>query len=197
MSAGAALCVWILLGPMLRVRMAHLFAIFTFFLNYIPNAGPLLATFLPLPVVVLDPSLLPISKVLAIVGPIFIHAVIGNIIEPAMFGASLELHPVMVLLSLAFWYLVWGSAGAILSVPITAVMRIVLLHTDGFYAQSCLSILEGRLYDVGRLKKAPARSMPASPRGGAHFFSGSLSIGTSRKTGRFKVGKARHLGRER
>ena len=158
-SVLAAASVYFLLGPMLRVRMAHLFGIFTFFLNFIPNAGPLLATFLPLPIVILDPSLLPISKILAIAGPVFIHAVIGNVIEPAVFGASLELHPIMVLLSLAFWYLVWGSAGAILSVPITAVVRIVLLHTDGVYAQSCLALLEGRLYDIGRSSRSKNTSI--------------------------------------
>ena len=73
------------------------------------------------------------------------YAVVGNVVEPALFGSSLELHPVVVLLSLAFWFLVWGSAGAILSVPITAVVRIVLLHLDGPYARACLALLEGRL----------------------------------------------------
>jgi len=140
--------VWLLLGPILRVRMAHLFALFTFILNFIPNAGPLLATCLPLPVVILDPSLMPVSKVLAFVGPVFIHGVVGNFIEPQIFGEALELHPVTVLLALAFWYLVWGSAGAILSVPITASLRIVLLHQKSRYSRACLAVLDGRLYEA-------------------------------------------------
>ena len=147
-SAVVGGCVWLLLGPILRVRMSHLFALFTFILNFIPNAGPLVATLLPLPVVILDPSLMPVSKVLSIVGPVFIHAVVGNVVEPQVFGASLELHPVTVLLALAFWYLVWGSAGAILSVPITASLRIVLLHQSGRYSRSCLALLDGRLFEA-------------------------------------------------
>jgi predicted PurR-regulated permease PerM len=148
-SVSVGVAVWLLLGPILRVRMAHLFALFTFILNFIPNAGPLVATFLPLPVVILDPSLMPVSKVFAIAGPVFIHGVVGNFIEPHIFGASLELHPVTVLLALAFWYLVWGSAGAILSVPITASIRIVLLQNQsGRYSRACLLVLDGRLFEA-------------------------------------------------
>ena len=100
----------------------------------------------------LDPSLTPISKILAIVGPIFIHGVVGNVVEPQVFGASLELHPVMVLLALAFWYLLWGSAGAILSVPMTASLRIVLSHhadkSGSTYSKACLALMDGRLFDL-------------------------------------------------
>ena len=81
---------------------------------------------------------------------VIVTAVSGNIIEPAIFGQHLELHPVTVLLALAFWYLVWGSAGAILSVPITAIIRIVMLHLQerSPYARASVALLEGRLSEV-------------------------------------------------
>ena len=41
-------------------------------------------------------------------------------------GRGLELHPVTVLLALAFWGLLWGIVGMVLAVPIVAMLRIVL-----------------------------------------------------------------------
>ena len=40
----------------------------------------------------------------------------------------MELGPVAVLFSLAFWGALWGVSGAILSVPLTAACRIFVLH---------------------------------------------------------------------
>ncbi len=45
-------------------------------------------------------------------------------------GRGLELHPVTVLLSLAFWGLLWGVMGMVLAVPIVAVLKIVLSRLD-------------------------------------------------------------------
>jgi AI-2 transport protein TqsA len=41
-------------------------------------------------------------------------------------GRGLELHPVVVLLALAFWGLLWGVMGMVLAVPMVATLRIVL-----------------------------------------------------------------------
>ena len=60
-----------------------------------------------------------------------------------VFGRSLELHPVIVLLSLAFWFTLWGVVGAILSIPVTAVLRIVLSHINHPYARVIIGLLEG------------------------------------------------------
>jgi AI-2 transport protein TqsA len=43
-----------------------------------------------------------------------------------MMGKGLELHPVTVLLALAFWGLLWGIVGMVLAMPIVASLRIVL-----------------------------------------------------------------------
>ena len=53
---------------------------------------------------------------------------IGNIVAPKLMGSGLELHPVTVLLALAFWGLLWGIVGMVLAVPIVAMLRIVLSH---------------------------------------------------------------------
>lgn len=40
-SAGVGLLVYLILGPALGIRMAHLFGVLTFFLNFVPNVGAL------------------------------------------------------------------------------------------------------------------------------------------------------------
>ncbi len=60
-----------------------------------------------------------------------IGVVIGNVIYPRMQGRSLNLDPVMVLLSLAFWSAIWGVTGAFLSTPLTVMTMVVLAQFDG------------------------------------------------------------------
>lgn len=144
-SLAVGVAVYIVLGPMLEIKMAHVFAVITFFANFIPNFGAMLATAVPIPMVILDENQTTVSRILAIALPVLIHSIVGNVIEPKVFGDTMELHPVVVLISLSFWYMVWGIPGAILSVPITAVMRIILLHIKHPYAQVILLLLEGKM----------------------------------------------------
>jgi AI-2 transport protein TqsA len=105
--------------------MAWLFAFLVFLFTFIPNVGPIVATLLPLPVAVTqfhDPWM--ILATLAIPGAI--HMTIGNLVTPRMLGRGMELHPVTVLLALAFWGLIWGIVGMVLAMPIMATLRIVL-----------------------------------------------------------------------
>ncbi|MGW8257186.1 MAG: AI-2E family transporter, partial [Thermoguttaceae bacterium] len=68
------------------------------------------------------------GTVVAIPGAL--QMLIGNVIEPKLLGRGLELHPVTVLLVLAFWGLLWGYMGMVLAVPITAILRIVLMRFE-------------------------------------------------------------------
>eukprot|EP01043_Picozoa_sp_COSAG02_P024553 COSAG02_NODE_1345_length_13143_cov_61.223091_8_plen_123_part_00 len=52
-----------------------------------------------------------------------------------VFGRRLNLHPVVVLFALVFWYMMWGIPGAFLSVPIVSVLKILCLNMDNLTAQ--------------------------------------------------------------
>lgn len=123
-SAAVGLSVGVILWA-LGMRMAWLFGVLAFLLNFIPNIGPIIASLLPLPIALTqfdDPW-----RIVAIVAlPGAIHLTIGNFVEPKLMGRGLELHPVTVLLALAFWGLLWGVMGMVLAVPIVATLRIVL-----------------------------------------------------------------------
>jgi predicted PurR-regulated permease PerM len=110
--------------------------------NFVPYVGAIIATILPLPVVLLDPAQSGLDVLLAMVLPVALHTIVGNVVEPKVFGVQMELHPVVIMLSLSFWYAVWGVPGAILSVPITAVMRIILSNLSHPYAivSACLCV---------------------------------------------------------
>lgn len=55
-----------------------------------------------------------------------INFIVGNILYPRMQGKSLNLDPVAVLLSLAFWGALWGLPGMFLSTPLTVMTMVVL-----------------------------------------------------------------------
>ncbi len=135
----------VLVGIVLRVlglHMAWLFAFLVFLLTYIPNIGAILATFLPLPIAVAqfhNPWMILATLVI----PGAIHMTIGNLIAPKMFGRGMELHPVTVLLSLAFWGLLWGIIGMLLAMPISAAMRIILSRFST--TRPLADLLAGRL----------------------------------------------------
>lgn len=124
------------------VDLAFLFAILTIFLNFIPTIGSIIATLLPLPVVLLQFGFgWQFILVLTLTGST--QFVIGSILEPKMMGEAMDLHPVIVLLFLMFWGLVWGIAGMFLAVPITAVLKIILNRIPA--TKPLAEILAGRL----------------------------------------------------
>ena len=60
-----------------------------------------------------------------------VGVIIGNVIYPRMQGRSLNIDPVIVLLSLAFWRAIWGLTGAFLSTPLTVMAMVILAQFDG------------------------------------------------------------------
>jgi AI-2 transport protein TqsA len=117
----------LLVGAMLAilgVPAAVLFGLLTFLLNFIPNVGSFISIILLLPVILLAPDFSPTHKVLAIGIPSIIQFSIGNFIQPKMMGESMNLHPVVILMALIFWGMLWGIVGAFLAVPITSIIRI-------------------------------------------------------------------------
>jgi AI-2 transport protein TqsA len=113
----------------LGLQMAWLFAFLVFILTYIPNVGGIIATLLPIPIAYAQFNN-PWMVVAVAAIPAAIHVVIGSLVAPRLMAHGLELHPVTILLSLAFWGLLWGIVGMFLAVPIVAMLRIVLAEFE-------------------------------------------------------------------
>jgi len=123
------------------IPMAPIFGLLAFLLNYIPMVGSLISSVLPLPIVFLDDSLSETAMIMAFVGPIAVQLYVGNALEPAVFGASLNLTAMSILLGLTFFAAVWGMYGAVLSVPILAAVKINLHHIDHPLASAMLKMI--------------------------------------------------------
>ena len=115
--------VWIVLKAF-GVDFAALFGLLAFFLNFIPNIGSFLAMALRVGFTFFQfGDFWTPFWVFAITEGL--DAVLGNYIEPRVMGKGLGLSPLLVFFSLLFWGWLWGIPGMILSVPLTAVVRIV------------------------------------------------------------------------
>ena len=55
----------------------------------------------------------------------------GNLVGPMIMGHRLSLNPVAIFIGVAFWWEIWGIAGAFLAVPILASLKIVCDHVEG------------------------------------------------------------------
>jgi AI-2 transport protein TqsA len=115
----------------LGVDAALLFGTLAFLLNFIPSVGSIIATLLPLPLVLFEPTVSTTTLVLTLVLPATVHVIIGNVIEPKVMGDSLQLHPITILLSLVFWGMLWGVPGMLLAVPISATICVLLDSQSG------------------------------------------------------------------
>ena len=114
----------------LGVELALVFGLLAFLLNFIPTLGSVIATLLPLPVVVISPDVSPTAAVLAIALPACVQVGIGNVLEPRIMGRSLDLHPISIILALIFWGMLWGIVGMLLAVPMAAITRLLLSKTE-------------------------------------------------------------------
>jgi predicted PurR-regulated permease PerM len=95
-----------------------------FLLNFVPILGPILgvAIFLLAGLLTNDTlwqALLPAGLYLGI------HLIEGETITPMLLAKRFTLNPVLVIISLVFWFWMWGAPGAILSVPMLAITKII------------------------------------------------------------------------
>jgi predicted PurR-regulated permease PerM len=76
----------------------------------------------------------------AVLGGLLIaaQAYVANVLEPRMIGRQLNISPFVVLLSLAVWSALWGLPGALLAIPLTAMIAIIC---DAFPASRFIAVL--------------------------------------------------------
>ena len=127
----------------LGLELAIIFGSLTFILNFIPVIGSIIAVILPLPIAFLqynDPTLV----ILIILLPTIVHQIVGNFIEPKIFGDSFGLHPITIILSLIFWGLIWGFIGVLLAAPLTAIIKITFERFKT--TKQIARLLEGKIH---------------------------------------------------
>jgi len=123
------------------VKLAVMFGLLSFVLNYIPNVGSMIAMFLPMPLVIVDKGLSTGEKIAAFVGPGAVQGYVGNALEPMVFGKSLNMTPLSILMALVLWSSLWGLMGAILSVPMLGIQKICFSHANHPMAKYFITLI--------------------------------------------------------
>ena len=103
--------------------------LFTFLFNFIPTIGSAFALILPVLFTILQFDSLGIT-IGVILFMITVQTVSFNLIEPIAIGKRLNLNPLVILLSVLIWGWIWGILGMLMSVPLTAVINIILANSD-------------------------------------------------------------------
>ena len=93
--------------------------------NYIPYVGSIVG--------VAFPVILSLAQFDTLAQTVFLglwlsaaQIAVGNFLDPMLMGRHLNLSPLVIIIALSFWASVWGVPGAILAIPLTSMMMIVL-----------------------------------------------------------------------
>jgi predicted PurR-regulated permease PerM len=109
---------------------AVFWAFLIFIVNYVPIVGAVAAIVLPALFALVEFD--TYWQAAVVLGGLWlITFIVGNIMLPRMQGRSLNMDPLVVLLSLAFWGALWGLPGMFLSTPLTVLVMLILAQFEG------------------------------------------------------------------
>jgi predicted PurR-regulated permease PerM len=114
---------------LIGVPSAPLWGMLAMILRFVPYIGAIISAIFPL---VLAAAVGPDWTMVLWTGLMFLilEPVVGQIIEPLLFGHSSGLSPVAVIASATFWTWLWGPVGLILATPLTICLVVLGRHVD-------------------------------------------------------------------
>jgi predicted PurR-regulated permease PerM len=145
---------------LIGVPVPLLWGLLAFITNYIPNIGFIIG--------LVPPAVLGLLEggwgmmIAVIVAYCVINFVIQSVIQPRFVGDAVGLSISLTFLSVVFWAWVIGPLGALLSIPLTLLMKAVLVDADPNN-----SWLKPLLGDVGTQEPEPAEPSPVAPARGS------------------------------
>ena len=123
MAVSLGLILWAL-----RIDYAGLWGVLVFFLSFIPSIG------LPL---AMAPAVLlawvehgPLGALLVVIAALVIDVLGDDVLTPRLAGQALNMSIPTIFLSFIFWAWVFGALGALISVPLTAIVMVALDSYD-------------------------------------------------------------------
>ena len=111
------------------VPSAVLWGILAGILRFVPYIGVFIAAVFPLLLAVaVDPgwSMLLWSAALFVI----VEPLVGQVIEPLLYGRSTGLSPLAVVVSATFWTALWGPIGLVLATPLTICLVVLGRHVE-------------------------------------------------------------------
>jgi predicted PurR-regulated permease PerM len=118
-------------------------------MRFVPYVGPFIAA---APPVLLGAVVDPGWTMMLLTGGLFLGSelIMGQVVEPLVYGRGTGLSPIAVILSTVFWTWLWGPLGLLLAMPLTVCLVVLGRHVEG------LNFLEVLLGDKPAL--TPAQS---------------------------------------
>lgn len=145
---------------LLGVEFPLLWAFIIFVFNFIPYVGSFIATFLPSAFAVLQFNSLT-EFIWVFLSIQLCQTLVANGIEPKIMGRSLNLSPLVVLITLTVWGTIWGVLGMLISVPVTSILVIVLAQFKDTRNIAILLSETGNIENMVVPEREPKVSTPA------------------------------------
>jgi len=131
---------WIGLAA-IGVPGAFVWAVLSFVTNFIPNLGFLIGLVPPAVIGLLQGGLKEMIIVIALY--VVANFIVQSVIQPRFIGDAVGLSTTLTFLSLAFWAWALGALGALLAVPLSLLVRSLLVEADPD-ARWLLPLISGR-----------------------------------------------------
>ena len=137
-NAGYGLVIFTALH-LIGVPNASLWGVTAAILRFLPYVGPPMAAVMP---IILSLAVFPGWGHALATAALFLvlELIVGNVVEPLLYGAHLGLAPLAILVAAVFWTLIWGLPGLVLSTPLTVCLVVTGRHVASL---SFLNILLG------------------------------------------------------
>ena len=98
-------------------------------LRFVPYIGAFIAAAFPLALAVaVDPGWTTVILTAALF--LFVELIVGQVVEPLLYGHSTGISPVAVVVAAMFWTWLWGPIGLLLSTPLTVCLDVLGRHID-------------------------------------------------------------------
>lgn len=128
MNLGAGVTIGVVLS-IFGLDFAIIWGVLVFLFNFIPTIGSAVALIAPVLMALIQSE--SVSYALLIAAVIAgLQTVFFNLLEPMIIGKRLNLNPVVILFSVLIWGFIWGIVGMLLSVPLTAIIKIVISNSE-------------------------------------------------------------------
>ena len=152
------LAIWMSLS-LLRLPQALLCGILAGVLRFVPYVGVgMAALFAAVLALAVDPGW---SLAVSTVGVfILLDIVVGQVVEPHLYGHATGLSPLSVVVAAIFWSWLWGPAGLILSTPLTLCLLVAGRHMKGL---GVFELLLGNAQPLTLPQRFYQRALSADP----------------------------------
>jgi len=152
------LAIWMSLS-LLRLPQALLCGILAGVLRFVPYVGVgMAALFAAVLALAVDPGW---SLAVSTVGVfILLDIVVGQVVEPHLYGHATGLSPLSVVVAAIFWSWLWGPAGLVLSTPLTLCLLVAGRHMKGL---GVFELLLGNAQPLTLPQRFYQRALSADP----------------------------------